>query len=194
MPRGLLTSHGANIVVVVAIGFVHFLAVGFLIHSAAHTPGNYADIVMPVDIKATVTTEERMPSTVPVPEVRIKEINSHTLAISQVRFEFLQWGDITNVTANSSTPQLSSFQPVDVAVFARRAGLLAGQVISVVLSVEVLENGTVGRVELIRGSANERANAAAVAYAKKLRWTPGTESHHAQSMRIMLPISLIWNS
>jgi len=83
---------------------------------------------------------------------------------------------------------------VNPASFARRAGLTAGQVAGVLLTVEVLPNGRTGTVEVLRGFGNAMVDAAAVAYARHLRWTPGTQNHHAQPMRINLPVVLVWNA
>ena len=63
--------------------------------------------------------------------------------------------------------QLSRFQPVNPASFARRAGLTAGQVAGVLLTVEVLPNGRTGTVEVLRGFGDAMVDAAAVAYARQ---------------------------
>jgi TonB family protein len=139
-----------------------------------------------------VVAEDLALDTVPVPEVTPPRVRFESL--ERVRFESVDWGDISNITAPASAPTLSRFQPVDPAVFARLAGLRAGQVASVVLTVEVLPDGTVGSVEVTRGMGDSAVDAAAVAYVRHLRWIPGTREHHAEAMRISLPVTLVWNA
>jgi TonB family protein len=131
---------------------------------------------------------------VEIPEAQFERPNVQLQTITQVQFESAGWGDTSEVVAPASAPQLSRFQPVDPASFARRAGLTAGQVASVLLTVEVLPNGRTGTVEVLRGFGDPMVDAAAVAYARHLRWTPGTQNHHAQPMRINLPVALVWNA
>jgi TonB family protein len=129
----------------------------------------------------------------PIPEVT-PATPRVSRAITMVQFESPDWGDISGVTAPTSAPILSRFQPVDSADFARSAGLQPGQAASVVLTVEVLPDGTVGAVEIARSSGDAAVDAAAAAYARELRWIPGTREHHAEAMRINLPVTLVWNA
>lgn len=132
--------------------------------------------------------------TVPIPEVALAEPKLDFKAIHLIQFEPAEWGDISAVTAPTSAPQLSRFQPGSAAVFARRAGLPAGQAASVVLTVEVLADGRAGAVEVARGSGDPAVDAAALAYGKLLRWIPGTQEHHAQVMRVSLAVTLVWSA
>ena len=68
-----------------------------------------------------------------------------------IRFESANWGDISGVVAPCSAPMLARFQPVTAAAFARRAGLRQGQAAGVVLTIEVLPDGTVGVIAVARG-------------------------------------------
>ncbi len=179
---------------VAAVVFMHAVALGALTevtrsgrdpHGVQHTP--------PV-ITGFIIEERPTRDTVEIPEAFFERPNVQLQTITQVQFESGGWGDISQVVAPSSAPQLSRFQPVDPASFARRAGLTAGQVASVLLTVEVLPNGRTGTVEVLRGFGNAMVDAAAVAYARQLRWTPGTQNYHAQPMRINLPVVLVWNA
>ena len=105
-----------------------------------------------------------------------------------------RWIDVSGVVAPASAPQLSRFQPVEAATFARRAGLAAGQIATVVLVVEVLTDGKGGAVQITRSSGDSQVDEAAIAYARLLRWIPGTEEHQAKAMRVSLPITLAWSA
>jgi TonB family protein len=147
----------------------------------------------PTVIAGFIINESRPQDTVPIADVALETPTVELQSITQIQFESAEWGDISGVTASSSAPQLSQFQPVNPATFARRAGLAAGQAASIVLTVEILPNGTVGSVEVSRGFGDPVVDAAAIAYARRLRWIPGTQNHHAQAIRINLPITLVWN-
>ena len=155
-------------------------------HGVEYTP--------PVVMTGFIIEELPILDTVEIPEAFFERPNVQLQTITQVQFESDEWGDISQVVAPSSAPQLSRFQPVDPASFARRAGLTPGQVASVLLTVEVLPNGRTGTVEVLRGFGDAMVDAAAVAYARQLRWTPGTQNHHARPMRINLPVVLVWNA
>jgi TonB family protein len=141
-----------------------------------------------------VVEETRVRDTVPIPEVTLQSPPVVVSALQMIKFEADDWGDISGVVAAASAPQLSRLQPVDATVFARNAGLALGQPATVVLIVEVLADGRVGTVEVARGSGDPSVDAAAVAYSRHLRWTPGTRDHQAETMRVTLPVTLVWNS
>jgi TonB family protein len=148
----------------------------------------------PTIIAGFIIDDERTRDRLPIAEVALETPRIALQSITQVQFESAEWGDISGVTASSSAPQLSRFQPITPALFARRAGLASGQAASVVLTVEILPDGTVGTVEVTRSFGDPAIDAAAVAYARRLRWVPGTQNHHAQAMRINLPVTLVWNA
>ena len=173
---------------------VHIVAVGWACRWAS---GAVAPLSAPrPDLVAAVFIIDETPArdSLPIAEVDLGSLPVSSDAIRLVRFKSEEWGDISRVTAPSSAPQLSRFQAVTPGSFARRAGLKAGQVASVVLAVEILPDGTVGAVEVPRGSGDLAIDAAAVAYARHLRWIPGTQEHRARAMRITLPVTLVWNS
>jgi len=130
---------------------------------------------------------------VPIAEAALAIPRAHLSSLQVVRFESTDWGDVSDVVSRASAPQLSRFQPVDPAAFARRAGLPPGQSASTVLTVEVLVDGRTGTVEISRGSGDAAVDRAALAYALLLRWIPGTRDRRAQAMRVSLPVTLVWN-
>jgi TonB family protein len=170
---------------------VHLAAMTLLIQRTTSRNEDLAATELPNVMTGIVIVQKTAKNAVPVPEVLLQNPRVTPPSITEVRFESSEWGDISGVVAAASAPQLSRLQPVSVDTFARRAGLKDGQAASVVLTVEILPDGTVGRVELLQGSGNPDADVAAVAYARELRWIPGTLDHRAQVMRINLPVTLV---
>lgn len=79
---------------------------------------------------------------------------------------------------------------IDQTPFARRAGLQAGQGATVVLRVEVLGSGDVGRVELDVSGGTAEIDSAAVAYAHALPWVGGMIDGLPATMWIRLGVRL----
>jgi len=178
-----------------AVLITHVMALASLMNWSTRSARVLDDAkVTPAAISAFIIDEQRAGGSVPIAEVVLDTPKIDFNGITQIQFESAEWGDISGVVAPASAPQLSRFQPVRVETFARRARLPAGQVASIVLTVEVLPDGTVGAIEITRGSKNPLADAAAVAYARRLRWIPGTDNHHAEAMRVQLPVTLAWNA
>ena len=176
------------------VTIAHALALSWLLIPRFHFQRDLpAPLQTPVMVVGFIKDEQTQ-DTVPIPEVTLATPRMDLKAITMVQFESDDWGDISGVIASASAPTLSRFQPVDPAAFARRAGLPPGQAASVVLTVEVLPDGTVGTVEIARGFGDVAVDAAAVAYGRSLRWIPGTRGHHAEAMRITLPVTLVWNA
>jgi TonB family protein len=145
-------------------------------------------------LTAFIVDETATQDKVPVPEVTLEVPTADLNSIRFIQFESGEWGDTSGIVAPASAPQLARFQPVGPSSFARRAGLAPGEGASVVLVVEVLRDGHTGSVELSRGCGHPAIDAAAVAYARLLRWIPGTRDHHAEVMRVNLPVTLIWRA
>ena len=141
-----------------------------------------------------VVLEEHRADPLPLPEVISVSPVIRLSPLQAVDFVAEEWGDISGVVAPASAPQLSRFQRVTPSTFAREAGLLAGQTASVVVTVEVLADGSAGVVEVTRGSGDPAVDEAAVAYCRQLHWIPGTREHHAETMRVTLPVTLVWTA
>ena len=62
---------------------------------------------------------------------------------------------------------------------------------TVVVSVQVDEKGGASSVDVTRSSGMATADAAAIDYALSLRWIPGTVDRNPQSMRVILPVTLV---
>jgi TonB family protein len=129
---------------------------------------------------------------VPLPEVKLERPKYRAKDLTEIRFEDTDQGDVGSVVATASAPRLteSCARACDPSRFAESAGLSAGQSVTVVLVVQVQQDGSTGTTEVIRSSGNAAIDAAAVQYALTLRWVPGTRNRQATSIRIRLPITL----
>jgi TonB family protein len=128
---------------------------------------------------------------VPVPDLQLRQVPVDSGTIQIVRFEDSEQGDISGVIAPESAPHLTGSQLTDTAAFAKRAGLAPGHPATVVLNIEVLVDGSVGTVEVVRSYGDVAVDAAAVEYARSLRWVPGTFHLQARSVRIRFPVTLV---
>ena len=138
---------------------------------------------------ARIIVQRNTRDTVPIPEVQVHLQEPDLKTLQLVRFEDSS-SDISGVIGSTSSPQLARAQIVDPVLYARRAGLTSGHSVTVLLVVEVLADGSVGAVTLLRGTASPAIDTAALEYARLLRWTPGTVNHQARAMRISLPVTL----
>jgi TonB family protein len=75
--------------------------------------------------------------------------------------------------AASVAPQLESSSAPDIRIYASRAELSAGDGATVVLRIEVLVSGEAGEIRVDVSSGRREVDAAAIAYARTQRWTPG---------------------
>lgn len=141
-------------------------------------------------IMAFIVSEQQGLDTVPLPDVVFKPAKIDLTSLVAIQFEDPEETGLAGVVGSTSAPRLSRVQPADLDSFAIQAGLQPGQVVTVVLIVEVLPDGSVGSVSVSRGTRDPAVDAAAMDYASTLRWIPGTIDHHAQSMRIRFPVTL----
>ncbi len=127
---------------------------------------------------------------VPLPEVRLDSVPVDVNAPRLVQFDGSDQDELAGIIAPASAPRLARFQSADVTDFARRAGVLPGHPVTVVLTVEVGIGGRADAVDIVRGSGRAAVDAAAVDYALSLRWIPGTVARDPRLMRVRVPVTL----
>ena len=127
---------------------------------------------------------------VPAADVPLQSPRLTGPALQQIQFTDSIEDELAGVTGPMSAPRLSRFQTADVAQYARRAHVRAGHPVTVVVMVNVSEDGQAASVDVRRSSGNAEADAAAVDYALELRWIPGTRDRQPLSMRVLLPVTL----
>jgi TonB family protein len=127
---------------------------------------------------------------VPMPEVHLDRIDVVADALTLLRFDDPEQGDISGVRGVASAPQLTA--SARALLEARRAEGPQGYSLTVVLTIEVSAAGVVDSAVVARGCGNPSADAQALQFVRTLAWVPGTVDHHAQSVRIQFPVTLIW--
>lgn len=110
--------------------------------------------------------------------------------ITNVSFEDPNADLVPGITGPASAPQPDPTVVVDPAPYALRAGLNTGEAVTVVLVVEVLVDGSAGQVIVVTGTGNSMIDAAAMEYARSLRWIPATINRRAKITRITFPVTL----
>jgi TonB family protein len=103
--------------------------------------------------------------------------------------------EMSDPDAASSAPLSGQFVPPrkedsDEALvkFASLASLRPGQMVRIILRVEVLPDGTTGVVAIDTASGFPSADAAAVEYARALRWSPASFGGVPTAMKVRLPV------
>lgn len=89
-----------------------------------------------------------------------------------------------------SLPGLLDSSLPDAVEFARRAGLEPGKSARVVLDVKVTQRGVADSIRVAISSGSERVDAAAVDYARALRWSPVIAQDGRQHRDFRLPVVL----
>jgi TonB family protein len=143
-----------------------------------------------VETQAHIIVQHAQRDLIPVPEIRVRLVEPNLRSIQMVRFVEPVDSGISGVIASTSSPQLKMMQTVEAETYAQLAGVLPGQVETVLLVIEIFPDGSVGAVSVRQGSGNATVDLAAIQYAKQLRWTPGTIDHRAHVMRIVFPVTL----
>lgn len=89
-----------------------------------------------------------------------------------------------------SPPQVDISLPVDPAPYAQSAGLHAGQSAAVLLVIDVLSDGTTGDVSVKITGGTAVIDAAAIAYARALRWIPAVLDGKSVKSRTLFGVNL----
>jgi len=143
----------------------------------------------PPVLEARIILQKNTKDTVPLPDIPVHLAEPVTTALEMVRFDD-DSTDISGIIGSVSSPELARSQIADVRTYAQRAGLTAGHSVTVLFVLEILPDGSVGALTLLRGSGNREVDDAAIAYARLLRWKPGTVNHQARVMRVTQPVTL----
>lgn len=127
---------------------------------------------------------------VPLPLVHLAKLHLSELSLLNVTFTDPDADVVPGVIGATSVPQPIAADMADRTLYAIRAGLVAGESATVVLSVEVQPDGLVGNVLVQVSSGNPSVDSEAAELARKMRWIPGTIERHAVPMRIRYSITL----
>jgi TonB family protein len=97
---------------------------------------------------------------------------------------------LTQSMGVGTVPPTAESAGVSKAAYVAAAGLVPGDGATVVLRIEVLDSGEVGRVEVDVSSRDPRIDEAAMAYVRAWHWRSGTRNGEPQSMWIRLGVRL----
>lgn len=187
----------SELVIAVSVGLLHVAMIGAVDRfagRAATTESETTSEIPPPPILATILTSPRTSFTHILPR---PELLSPTLAVptlTEFAYEEPDPTEVPGIIGATSAPHPLSLSATVAAQHAVRAGLLAGESVTVVLSVEVLPDGSVGRVSVQSSSGNPEVDLEAVASVRDMRWIPGTQRRHAIAMRVQYSLTLTGSS
>lgn len=87
-------------------------------------------------------------------------------------------------------PRIDPSFSVDIAYYSARANLSPGVIATILLLLEIAPDGSVVSAQIIRSSAGDAANAAAMQYAQATRWMPGKVDGEPRAMQASLTVIL----
>jgi TonB family protein len=141
--------------------------------------------------QAQIVAENRRWDRVPAPDVQLKSVPLEFAGLLKINFDDSVQEELAEVTGPFSAPHLARVQSADPRTFAQRAHLPPRSTVTILLRVEVREDGSVGSADIVRTSGNTAADAAAIAYAQDLRWVPGTNNRIPKTMRVNFQVTLV---
>jgi TonB family protein len=175
--------------IAVAIGLVHYCC----LTGWGNFPANSEDQGFPATEMLTATfipEAPRVPDAVPLPVITLQRPTVDTSILTNVVFTNPDAGKVPGVVSPMSAPHPMAPDNRSRSIHARRAGLTPGEVLTVILGVQVLADGSVGDVTVAITSGNAAADELAMAYARSLKWVPGSVNRQATDMRIRYVIVL----
>ena len=177
-----------RVLIAAAIIAAHALALAIVIRPQAVRSGRTQPVVF-VSTAQFIIQSSAWDRT-PVPEVTLEVPRVESSSLEVVQFDTSIEDELAGVIAPASAPRLSRFQTADLAVYARRAQVVVGEARTVVLSVQVGEDGGAASVDVARSCGDVTADRAAIDYALELRWIPATRDRQPIAARVLLPVTL----
>ena len=169
---------------------IHLLLLGAFDHFASRRV-EHPDSTEEFYAVAQIVVQSSAWDKVPAPEVEMEAVPVDVNGPRLVQFDDSEDDPLSGVIGPASAPRLSRFQSVDVGDFARRAAVMPAHPLTVVLSVQVDADGGASAVDVVRSCGLAAADRSAIDYALMLRWIPGTVDRVPQSMRVILPVTLV---
>lgn len=184
----------SEFLIAVSVGLIHLAMIAVVSGFAARQDSAESDTPSADPIVAMIlpTPRTTVGHVLPRPQLLSAALNIPTL--TEFTFEEPDADEVPGVIGVMSAPRPLGLRAAVAALHAARAGLLAGESVTVVLSVEVLPNGSVGQVSVQSSSGNPSVDLEAVALARDMQWLPGTLRRHAVNMRVQYPVTLTGSS
>jgi TonB family protein len=172
---------------VVAVLAAHIVGVLFLVHSTRAAPAGVSDTWVNAFILPTIRDRVgRAPPDLPLRAIQL-ELHPADLHIE------LPQPDVDlerNNAAASAAPTLTGLTYTDMSPYVREAALRPGQGVTVVLRVEVLEDGTAGRIEVATSGGSPQIDQAAIHYARTRHWNAARVNGLAHALWIRFGVRL----
>jgi TonB family protein len=184
-PFSSQVAAAAVVVVVTAHAAVIWMFIGIMV-----LPRHQTVLQDPYVTAVSLIEERHISDVVPLPEVRLLTPTVDSTSLTFISFDDPDAGLINGITAPTSAPQLDPVVTVDTARYAVRAGLTAGDAVTVVLAIEVLADGSAGAISIVNSTGDSAIDAAAIDCARALKWIPGTVDRRARVMRIHFALTL----
>jgi TonB family protein len=149
------------------------------------------DVARPAEpVSAQLIVQSETWDRVPAPQLRLEAPPRIETSLREIQFVDSVEAELAAISGPASAPRLMRYQTADISNYARRAHLLQGHPVTVILLVNVLEDGRAGSVDVSRSSGNAEIDSAAVDYALELQWVPATRERVPVATRIALPVTL----
>ena len=87
-------------------------------------------------------------------------------------------------------PRIDPTLAIDIAPYSARAELTPGLIATVLLLLEISPDGSVLSAQIVRSTAGDAANAAAIQYAHATHWMPGKVGGEPRAMQASLTVIL----
>jgi TonB family protein len=182
-PFSSQVAAAAVVVTVHAAVIWMFIGIMVLPRHQAISPDPYVTAV-------PVIEKRHISAVVPLPEVRLLTPTVDSTSLTFISFDDPDAGLINGITGPTSAPQLDPSVGIDAARYAARAGLTTGDAVTVVLAFEVLTDGSAGAITIVNSTGDSAIDAAAIDYARALKWIPGTVDRRARVMLIHFALTL----
>lgn len=130
------------------------------------------------------------PDSLPLPIVHFQTPEVDTSIATGIVFTDPDAGKVPGVVGPRSVPYPVATDEQSRDFYSKRAGLRPGDVRTVVLSVQVLADGSVGDVAVAATSGDAGADQQAMAYVRTVTWMPGSIDRQASDMRIRYVVTL----
>jgi TonB family protein len=177
--------------IAVSVGLAHLAMIGTVDRFAGRHEGVEPDTPSAALMSVTILSTQRttLGDVLPRPQLLSPAVEVPTL--TEFDFEEPEADEVPGIIGAASAPHPLLEPPATIAAWhAARAGLIAGESVTVVLSVEVLSDGSVGQVSVQSSSGNRSADLEAIAFARDMRWFPGTLHRQALAMRVQYSVTL----
>lgn len=173
-----------------AIVAVHIAALEGIFHLEHNTSGSNSATSEAVFATAEIIQLQDARDKVPAPDLELETPVLDLTAPREIQLDDSIEDELAAIVSAASAPRLARVQTADPLAFARRARLPEGSAVTVLLRVEVTEDGSVSAADVVRTSHNIAADAAAIDYALETRWIPGTVERKPTKMRVSFPVTL----